>query len=59
MVNAMKEERNKSNTEQILNKFGETFGNAVDDIVAYLFIGFVVLTCVIAPIAGLICLILE
>lgn len=55
----MKEERNKSNTEHILNKFGATFGNAVDDIVAYLFIGFVVLTCVIAPIAGLICLILE
>jgi len=59
MVDVMKEERHKSNTEQILNKFGESCGEAVDNIVGWAFMAFVVVTCVIFPIIGLIILILE
>ena len=55
----MKQEKPKSNTEQILNKFGESCGDTVDNVVSWAFITFVVVTCVIMPIIGLIMLILE
>lgn len=55
----MKQEKPKSTTEQILNKFGESCGNTIDNIVSYLFISIIFIMVVVVPIAGLICLILE
>lgn len=55
----MKQEKPKSNTEQILNKFGESCGDTVDNVVGYLFAGVIFIMVVVVPITGLIYMIFK